>query len=107
MPEARIILSHATIFLALAPKSNSAYNAINAAMAYVQSEAHLEVPAHLKNFGQEKGNYKYPHSYPFHWVEQNYFADKKENKVFYSPGAIGSEKSLEEQHQVITSKKSH
>ncbi|MBL7665640.1 MAG: replication-associated recombination protein A [Bacteriovoracaceae bacterium] len=98
MPEARIILSQVTTYLASCPKSNRAYVAINEAMEYVRSQPLIEVPLHLRNHGEEKKNYLYPHSYPKHYVEQDYLP--KEHKVnFYRPSEQGHEKSIKDYHQ--------
>ena len=72
MPEARIILSQATTYLANAPKSNASYLAIDKALAYVRENPTVEVPSHLRNHHPDKENYKYPHSHPGHWVKQIY-----------------------------------
>jgi putative ATPase len=90
MPEARITLSHATIFLSLSPKSNSAYEAIDKALEYVKEQTTLEVPLHLT--AQGKHLYKYPHQYENHFIDQQYQA--KENKIFFRPGKLGSEKTM-------------
>lgn len=105
MPEARITLAHATVYMALSPKSNSAYNGINEAMSFVKDNPTIEVPGHLSNVSPEKKNYKYPHSYPQHWVEQRYLPHGM-NPQFYEPQLNGSEKALVEQHSTITRKKS-
>lgn len=94
MPEARITLSHATVFMALSPKSNSAYKGIDAALSFVKENPTIEVPGHLSNVSPEKKNYKYPHSYPQNWVEQNYLP-KHANVKFYEPTQNGSEKALQ------------
>lgn len=95
MPEARITLSHATIFLALSPKSNSSYLAINEALEYVKSKPTVEVPLHISNSSWEKKNYLYPHDYPNNWVKQDYLP--KETKIkFYKPQLNGSEFGLNE-----------
>ena len=99
MPEARIILSQTTIYLATSPKSNSAYKAINKAMEYVKTHNDYPVPLHLRNattklekdFGYSK-NYKYPHDYPNNYVEQSYLP-KNVNKKFYIPGNNNFEKN--------------
>lgn len=84
MPEARIILSQATTYLAKAPKSNSSYMAINKALDFVKNNPTIEVPTHLRNNHPDKANYKYPHSYKHHWVEQNYLPQNF-NETFYTP----------------------
>ncbi len=88
MPEARIPLAQATIYIANAPKSNACYKAIEAAMADIENEQTMEVPDHLKDshypgakkLGHGKG-YKYPHDYGGH-VEQEYMLKKKK---YYNP----------------------
>ncbi len=83
MPEARIILSEAAIYVALAKKSNASYLAIDKALSDVQNKDTGEIPMHIRNapaegmkeFGYHEG-YKYPHDYPGHWVEQQYLPDK-------------------------------
>lgn len=103
MPEARITLSHATVFLALSPKSNSVYEAINKALAYVENTPTIEVPGHLKNTGKEAKNYKYPHSYPQDWVEQEYQTHRNQ---FYVAKSNGSEKNINDYHSQLTKKRS-
>ena len=83
MPEARIILAEAALYIALSPKSNCAYLAINKALEDVSSKDTGEIPMHIRNapvsgmkeFGYGNG-YKYPHDYPNHQVEQQYLPDK-------------------------------
>lgn len=104
MPEARITLAHATVYMALSPKSNSAYNGINSAMSFVKENPTIEVPGILSNVSPEKKNYKYPHSYPQNWVEQTY-VPKGMNEKFYEPQFNGSEKALYDQFMNLTGKK--
>ncbi len=101
MPEARITLAHATVFVALSPKSNSVYKAVDAALAYVQKNPTLEVPGHLSNVSAEKKNYKYPHSYPGNWVAQHYLP-METPETFYEAVMNGSEKVLFEQWKFTT-----
>ena len=83
MPEARIILAEAAVYVATSKKSNASYNAINSAIADVSSKDTGTIPMHIRNapaegmseFGYGEG-YKYPHDYPGHWVEQQYLPDK-------------------------------
>lgn len=92
MPEARIPLSECVIYLATSPKSNSAYLAIDAAIATVKQTGNSPVPLHLRNaptklmkdlnYGQD---YKYPHDYPGNFVEQPYLPDELKEKKFYQP----------------------
>lgn len=93
LPEARIPLAEAVIMLATSPKSNSAICAVDAAMADISSMDTGEVPAHLKDShygGAEKlghgQGYKYPHSYPNHYVPQQYLPDKIKNRKYYTYG---------------------
>ena len=90
MPEARIILAEAAVYIAESPKSNASYNAINSALADVQSKDTGEVPMHIRNapaegmeqFGYHDG-YKYPHDYPGHKVEQQYLPDEMLGTKYY------------------------
>ena len=83
MPEGRIILAEAAIYVANSKKSNASYNAINSALADVENKDTGTIPMHIRNapaegmeqFGYHEG-YKYPHDYPGHWVEQQYLPDK-------------------------------
>lgn len=89
-PEGRIILSETTIYLASSPKSNSAYLAIDEALAIVEQTGNLPVPLHLRNsptklmkdlnYGK---NYKYSHDYPNHFVEQQFLPDQLINKSIW------------------------
>ncbi len=102
MPEARIILAEAAVYMALAPKSNAAYLGIEAALEAVRVEQITAVPAHLrdtsysgakKKLGHGFG-YKYPHDYPNHWVIQQYLPDNMKGRVFYRPSEQEREKHL-------------
>ena len=91
-PEGRIPLAEATVYLATSPKSNSAYNAINAALQNVRHTGNLPVPLHLRNaptqlmseLGYSDG-YKYPHDYPGHYVKQQYMPDELRATAFFIP----------------------
>lgn len=100
MPEARLILAQATSYLANAPKSNASYLAINEALAYVKSNPTIEVPTHLRNHHPNKKQYKYPHNYENHWVDQDYL-DKNLDARFYKNTNIGYEKMMENYLQRI------
>jgi len=89
-PEAKIILAQTIIYLTCSPKSNSAYKAINEALAYVQNEKSLKIPAQLKSPSPK--NYKYPHDFGG-WVEQEYL---EKNLHFYESLHVGYEKTLDE-----------
>lgn len=93
MPEARIPLAEATIYLANSPKSNSAYMAINEALSVVEHDTtNRPVPLHLRNaptklmdkLGYGQG-YKYAHDYEGHWVEQEFMPQGMEGRRFYTP----------------------
>lgn len=74
MPEARIILSECVIYLALSPKSNSSYNAINSVIDEINTKGVQDVPIHLTKIGKNK--YRYPHNYDNHYVSQEYMNKK-------------------------------
>ncbi|HIY56436.1 MAG TPA: replication-associated recombination protein A [Candidatus Dorea merdavium] len=101
MPEAQIILSQAVLYVATAPKSNSAVNAISAAMENVRNYK-TTVPAHLrdghyqgaKKLGRSTG-YRYAHDYPHHYVRQQYLPDEILGTRFYEPGDNGKEKEIQ------------
>ncbi|MFW6138513.1 MAG: replication-associated recombination protein A [Spirochaetota bacterium] len=91
MPEARIILSHATIYLSLQPKSNSSYTAIEKASHFVKDHPSAEVPSYLRASHYAKKYYKYPHQYKYHVVKQKY---TPMDVQFYTPGELGQEREL-------------
>lgn len=92
MPEARIILAHAAVYVARSPKSNAAYLGINQALNDVENTDTGTIPMHIRNapaegmeeFGYGVG-YKYPHDYPNHEVEQQYLPDKMLGTKYYTP----------------------
>ena len=102
-PEARIILSQTTIYLATSPKSNSAYMAINNAQALVKKTGNLPVPLHLRNaptklmkdldYGKK---YKYAHDYPGNFVMQDYLPEEVKNSKLYSPQNNPAESKVKE-----------
>lgn len=92
MPEGRIILSEAAIYMANAPKSNASYNAINSALSDVENVDTGTIPMHIRNApakGMEKEGYhvgyKYPHDYHNHLVDQQYLPDKIKDVKYYLP----------------------
>ena len=102
MPEAQIILSQAVLYVATAPKSNSACNAIFAAMDNVRSYK-TTVPSHLQDAhykgSQKLGHgvgYKYAHNYPNHYVKQQYLPSEIKDARFYEPSDNGKEKQIKE-----------
>ena len=102
MPEAQIILSQAVTYIASAPKSNAAYNAIAAASDSVKS-VKTTVPVHLQD-AHYKGSaklghgvgYEYAHNFPNHFSKQQYLPDEIKNARFYEPGDLGHEKEIKE-----------
>ncbi len=102
LPEARIPLANAAILLATAPKSNSAYCAVNEAIADVQNGRGNNVPLHLQS-PLFKG-YKYPHDYPDHYVEQQYLPTDLKGKQYYKFGDNKNEKAAEEYWKRIKNK---
>ena len=100
LPEGQFHLAHSALYLATAPKSNSALGYFDALAAVKQESADTEVPNHLrdasrdaKGFGHGEG-YKYPHAYQDHWVAQNYLPSSLQGKVFYQAGHIGYEQKI-------------
>lgn len=98
MPEARLPIAQAIIFLCESPKSNSVVMAVDAAFADAADTIDEPVPVHLrdtsyhgaKSLGNGKG-YKYPHDYPNHEVEQEYMPPSVKGKRYYFPGELGTE----------------
>mgnify|MGYP000810600359 FL=1 len=103
MPEAQIILSQAATYVACAPKSNSACNAIFAANEEVRRSGNLPIPAHLQDahykgaakLGHGTG-YKYAHDYPNDYVEQQYLPYELSGREFYQPSGNGYEVKIRE-----------
>lgn len=100
LPEARLPIAEAIILLATAPKSNSAYMAINSALEDVRTSDALDFPRHLQNChfdgrGAEitGQNYLYPHNYPNHYVKQQYLPDALTDRVYYQFGDNKQEQS--------------
>lgn len=112
LPEARIPLAEAVIYLSTAPKSNSCIAAIDSAIAAVRSQNRIKVPAHIADshnsksadlLGKGKG-YKYPHNYGG-YVEQNYLPEDLGDITFYTPGNNGYEKEIQEFLSKLPNKK--
>lgn len=103
-PEARIILSETAVYLAVSPKSNSTYMAINEALALVKKTGNLPVPLHLRNaptklmkdldYGKE---YKYAHSYEGNFIDQDFLPEEIRNVKLYEPGNNATEKKIYEE----------
>ncbi|AZA50803.1 replication-associated recombination protein A [Chryseobacterium carnipullorum] len=103
-PESRIILSETAVYLAVSPKSNSTYMAINDALALVKQTGNLPVPLHLRNaptklmkdldYGKE---YKYAHSYEGNFVDQDFLPEEIKHAKLYQPGNNATEKKIYEE----------
>jgi len=91
MPEGRIPLSVVVAEMALSPKSNSTYNAINSAIEDIEKGNTGDIPEVIKGHSL---NYKYPHNYPNYWVEQQYLPDKLINRKYYQPKDNTYERNL-------------
>ena len=95
-PEARILIANIVIDLALSPKSNSAYLAMDKALADLRKNGNLPIPRHLRD-GHYAGSkalgnaldYLYPHSYPGNWVKQDYLPDKIKDADYFTPNENG------------------
>lgn len=108
MPEAQIILAQAASYVASAPKSNSAVNAISAAMETVKNESISTIPPHLQDAHYKSAEklghgigYKYAHDYPNHYVKQQYLPDELVGRTFYEPTEQGYEKKIKEYFERI------
>ncbi len=95
-PEARILIANVVVDLALSPKSNSAYQAMDAALADLRKSGHLPIPNHLRDGHyagrKELGNaigYQYPHAYPEKWVDQQYLPDKLLHADYFTANDTG------------------
>jgi putative ATPase len=101
LPEARLTLTHATITLALMPKSNSVTSALNRATEALRAGASTTVPAHLRDAHYASAavighgvNYQYPHDFEGAWVPQQYLPDELVGRSFYEPHELGREGPL-------------
>lgn len=111
MPEAQIILSQATTYLACAPKSNSSCVAIEMATEAVKNTPNITIPVHLQDahykgsakLGHGEG-YVYPHNYPKHYVKQQYMPYELSGKEFYTPSDNGYEQKIKEHMKWLKSK---
>ena len=110
MPEAQIILAQAVSYVACAPKSNSASEAVFEAMSEVQKSGGLPIPVHLQD-AHYKGSaklghgvgYKYAHDYKNHYVKQQYLPYELDGKEFYRPSGNGYEVQIREHMKKIRS----
>ncbi len=103
LPEARIILSQAVIYLACSPKSNASYLAIKKAQSAVRNTGALPVPLHLRNaptqlmkslnYGKQ---YKYPHDFPGHFTQQQYLPEELQQEAFFEPQQNPAEEKMKQ-----------
>jgi putative ATPase len=101
MPEGRILLAQATVYVACAPKSNASYLAVDSALKCVEEGPPAEIPVHLRDtsyrgaarFGHGKG-YEYPHDFPGHYVKQQYLPVSLAGHQFYRPSEQGFEAEI-------------
>ena len=101
MPEGRIPLAQAAVYVACAPKSNASYMGIEEALSYVNSHPQAAIPAYLMD-AHYKGaaklghglGYRYAHDYPDHYVAQQYLPDACKDEIFYKPGDLGYERTM-------------
>lgn len=106
MPEGRIPLAEATIYLSLCPKSNSAYKAIDLAIRDIRNGELYSIPNYLKDNNsasfdkKSEEEYKYPHDFPYHIVKQDYL-EKGIKKNYYNPVDIGEERELKKVYEWI------
>ncbi len=112
LPEARIPLAQAVILLATAPKSNSAINAIDRALSDIENKDTGDIPLHLKDahYGGAKKmgrgiEYKYPHMFENHYVEQQYLPDNIKDAIYYEYGDNKAENSAKQYWEKIKAKK--
>lgn len=112
-PEARIPLSVSVVELALSPKSNTAYKALDSALADIRNQNTGDVPKHLKDTHYQGAkqlgrglDYKYPHNYEGHWVAQQYLPEEIKHKNYYTPSETGKfERALKVVYENINKNK--
>jgi len=112
LPEGAIPLSQTVLYLSTCPKSNRSYMALKAAQEYVQKTRSASVPLRLRSSKTEMSkslgygkDYRYPHSHPNAWVEQNYWPEELEPQKFYEPSPRGFEKNITEYQNWVKRKK--
>jgi putative ATPase len=113
LPEGRIPLAQAVLYVACAPKSNSAVRAVDEAVSHIRQTGSLpQVPLHLRDKAYKKaaglgkeGEYRNPHRYPGRWVEQDYLPSSLKGKFFYTPSEYGREATLNERLKKLRERK--
>lgn len=112
MPEGQFVLAEACLYLATAPKSNSAFAYFDA-LRYVEKEQTADVPNHLKDSNRDKKGlghgegYKYPHAYRDHYTPQQYLPNEMQGTYFYEPGEMGYEKKIKERLDYFRARDEH
>lgn len=108
MPEGYLPLTQAVLYLAIAPKSNTALTAYSAALADVEAHGALPVPMHLRNASSKLGKalgygkgYQYPHNFDGHYVVENYLPDELKGRRYYEPTNSGRERDIAERLAVL------
>lgn len=108
MPEAQIILAHAAIYIAMAPKSASVVNAIQKANDVVRKTGNPAIPPYLQDAHYKSAaklgrgiGYLYPHDYPNHWIQQQYLPNDIVGTTIYTPSNMGFEKQINDYHNSI------
>lgn len=101
LPEAQINLAHCAVYLSCAPKSNASCMALYSAQADIKKRPTAKIPTHLRSSGVPKANpdgrsaeYRYPHNYPLHYVQQDYLPKEFVHARYYEPTEMGNEKKL-------------
>lgn len=112
MPEARIPLSEAAVYVATAPKSNASYLAVDEALGFVRETGALPVPPHLQDAHYQGSSklgrgigYQYAHDFPDHYVEQQYLPYEITGKEFYAPGDLGYEVKVKDHIKRLKTRK--
>jgi putative ATPase len=112
MPEGRIILAQAAVYVASAPKSNASYMGINKALKDIEEKGIGQVPVHLRDqsYGSARKlghglGYMYPHDYPNHYIEQQYLPDELLHTTYYYATESGHEKKIKERLEWLKGKK--
>ena len=107
-PEGRIILAEAALYVALAPKSNSVCEGIDAALDYIKKHPSDDIPNHLRDAHYKSASklghgvdYVYPHDFPNHWIAQQYLPDSVVGQTFYHSNGIGYQQNLDRYHAEV------
>lgn len=99
LPEGRITLAQAVVYLATAPKSNSVYLGIDRAIDLATKTGHLAPPSYIQPGALDKKDYQYPHDFPNRYTGQNYLPEQLKGTQFYTPSGFGFERDIEKRLQ--------